>query len=81
MKNVFNLLKDEETLQGYATEGHEKEKNQRRLVGKKAKQQYLFRYVPFLRPLSPRKEQPDEGDDFSTFRQVLSEVLLPSPKV
>jgi len=31
--------------------------------------------MPFLRPFSPREEQPDEGDDASTLRQVLSEVL------
>lgn len=30
---------------------------------------------------SNRKEQPDEGDDSSTLRQVLSEFLLPYPKV
>jgi len=26
VKNIFNQLKDEETLQGYATESHKKEK-------------------------------------------------------
>ena len=45
------------------------------------KQQYLLGYVPFLRPLSSRKKQPDERGASSTLRQVLSEVLLPYLKV
>lgn len=77
MKNIFNQLKDEETLQGYATESHKKEKNQRRLIGKSKATVPLW-LCAFVKA---HEEQRDEVDDSSKLRQVLSEVLLPYPKV
>lgn len=55
VKNIFNQLKDEETLQGYATESHKWEKFQQKTREKKkkqqtTKQQYLFAYVPLWGP-------------------------------
>lgn len=54
-----------------------KRKNSNRRLKRKSKATVSLWYVPFLRPLSPRKEEPDVGGSASTHRRLLSDVLLP----
>lgn len=64
MKNIFNQLKDEETLQGYATKSHKKEQFQQKTREKKSqhnKAAVSLCICAFVGPLIPGKEQPGEG--------------------
>lgn len=54
VKNIFNQLKDEETLQGYATESYKKEKIKQKT--RKKKQTNNFSLVcTFLEALKPQE--------------------------